>query len=211
MTTGRLQAFSDGVFAILITILVLDFKIPTYTAGHLLPAVLKQWPILAAYLVSYFYVGTLWLFHHDYFKTIALINRDLNVLNLILLFSVTLLAYPTSLVATTLQSGNLTDIRTALVMYDLVGAFISLTFVWLYNYMCKHPELKAKNVTDQFYQQIKHDPYRSVSIYVVALVVTFFSVVVGGILLLAGIWFHYRAYRHMNQLLESEKKKTVLD
>lgn len=51
MKTGRLQAFSDGVFAILITILVLDFKVPSYTPGHLITAVLHQWPTLAAYVL----------------------------------------------------------------------------------------------------------------------------------------------------------------
>ncbi|MDN5951656.1 MAG: DUF1211 domain-containing protein, partial [Loigolactobacillus coryniformis] len=43
MKLSRLQAFSDGVFAILITILVLDFKVPNYQTGHLLTAVLQQW------------------------------------------------------------------------------------------------------------------------------------------------------------------------
>lgn len=64
MKIDRLQAFSDGVFAILLTLLVLDFKVPDYQAGHLSQAVIAQWPTLAAYVLSFFYVGTLWLFHH---------------------------------------------------------------------------------------------------------------------------------------------------
>lgn len=58
MSISRFQAFSDGVFSILITILVLNFSIPAYTAGYLAAAVVNQWPTMAAYMVSYFYVGT---------------------------------------------------------------------------------------------------------------------------------------------------------
>ncbi|WCE42752.1 TMEM175 family protein [Lactiplantibacillus plantarum] len=65
MKTDRFQAFSDGIFAILITILVLEFHIPDYQPGHLLAALLAQWPLILSYVFSYFYVGTLWLFHHE--------------------------------------------------------------------------------------------------------------------------------------------------
>lgn len=74
MKIDRLQAFSDGVFAILLTLLVLDFKVPDYQAGRLSQAVIAQWPTLAAYVLSFFYVRTLWLFHHDYFAKIKQTN-----------------------------------------------------------------------------------------------------------------------------------------
>ncbi len=57
MKIDRLQAFSDGVFAILLTLLVLDFKVPDYQAGHLSQAVIAQWPTLAAYVLSFFLCG----------------------------------------------------------------------------------------------------------------------------------------------------------
>ena len=64
MKSDRVQAFSDGIFAILITILVLEFRLPRYTAGALAAAVLAQWPILFAYVLTFSYIGILWLFHH---------------------------------------------------------------------------------------------------------------------------------------------------
>ena len=87
MKISRLEAFSDGVFAILITILVLDFKVPAYHTGYLWEAVLQQWPVLAAYILSFTYIGILWLFHHDLFNTFAKIDRNINLLNLLMLFT----------------------------------------------------------------------------------------------------------------------------
>lgn len=105
MSKDRLLAFSDGVFAILITILVLEFTVPNFRSGHLLTAMIHQWPILIAYVVSYFYVGTLWLFHHDYFNALKKIDRNLNLINLLILFTITLINYPMALVADTLSRG----------------------------------------------------------------------------------------------------------
>ena len=93
MSKSRLEAFSDGVFAILITILVLEFHVPEYHQGRLAAAIAQQWPEFLAYAVSYFYVGTLWLFHHDYFASLKVIDRNLNLINLLSMFSVTLLYY----------------------------------------------------------------------------------------------------------------------
>lgn len=106
----RIRAMSDGLFAILITILVLDFKLPDYQAGHLLAAVGQQWPIMLAYVVSFSYIGTLWLFHHDFFSTIDWITPELNIINLLVLFSITLINYATSLISAALSAMNLIDL-----------------------------------------------------------------------------------------------------
>lgn len=205
MKTDRFQAFSDGIFAILITILVLEFHIPDYHAGQLLPALLAQWPLFLSYAFSYFYVGTLWLFHHDYFSMLKRIDRNVNMLNLLMLFSITLLDYPMSLVADALTSGNRGDMQTAFIMYDLVALFISATFYLMYAYLHRHQDLKSHAVSDDFYAAIKFDPVRSVSIYALAIVLTFWSVWVGAVLLAAGIIFHFFAYLRMSQQLEQSK------
>ncbi|WP_338231477.1 TMEM175 family protein [Companilactobacillus muriivasis] len=135
MTKDRLLAFSDGVFAILITILVLEFTVPKFQTGHLLSAMIQQWPILVAYIVSYFYVGTLWLFHHDYFQALKAIDRKLNLINLLMLFSITLINYPMALVAETLSRGNNSDIEVSFIAYAVIALFISGTFQLLYVYI----------------------------------------------------------------------------
>ncbi len=210
MKVDRMQAFSDGVYAILITILVLDFNVPEYRAGHLLAALVKQWPTMFAYIVSFLYIGTVWLFHHDFFQTLKLTNTSLNVINLVMLFSVTLIDYPTALVAHSLTVGNVADMWVAFIYYDLVALFISLTFAWLYTYVRHHSELtKMKQDQQHFYQAIKFDPIRSVSIYGLAILATFFSIWLGTFLLLAGIVYHFVAYlrlsKSMRHVLKASK------
>ncbi|WP_225367408.1 TMEM175 family protein [Lentilactobacillus parakefiri] len=197
---NRIQAMSDGMFAILITILVLDFKLPSYQEGHLFEAMLDQWPILLAYVVSFLYIGTLWLFHHDFFSTIAKITPLLNAINLLVLFSITLINYPTALISETLAKSNATDIRTAVVAYAFVALFISYTFEILYRYVYRHPELKLKREkVDEEAYFIKSDPIISVVIYIVAIITSFFSVWVGGFFLLAGIIWHAIAYLRLSR------------
>ena len=76
-------------------------------------------------MLSFFYVGTLWLFHHDYFAKIKRTNWQLNILNLILLFAITLINYPTSLLSEAVAQRNLADIRFAFTSYALVALVIS--------------------------------------------------------------------------------------
>ncbi|GEL14791.1 TMEM175 family protein [Pediococcus cellicola] len=212
MKIDRMQAFSDGVYAILITILVLDFRVPNYQNGYLLGALLKQWPTMFAYLVSFLYIGTVWLFHHDFFQTLKYTNIGLNVINLVMLFSVTLIDYPTALVANTLISGVTTDMRVAFVYYDIIALFISLTFAWLYTYVRKHPELTTmRNNQKHFYAAIKFDPVRSVSIYGLAIVATFFSIWVGAFLLLTGIVYHFVAYLRLSYSMRRALKDIKLE
>ncbi|KRK39805.1 TMEM175 family protein [Loigolactobacillus bifermentans] len=207
MKPGRLQAFSDGVFAILITILVLEFHVPAYRTGHLWTAVLHQWPILFAYIISFLYVGTLWLFHHDYFNTIAQIDRGLNFVNLVVLFPITLVDYPTNLIASALASGNQSDMKTAFIIYDVVALLISASFKLLYTYVNRHATLRVKQAKHtKLHQKTKDDPLRSVAIYAIALVVTPFSTWLGALLLLAGIIFHTVAYFRL-----SRSTKIVID
>lgn len=198
MTKDRLIAFSDGVFAILITILVLEFTVPEFKFGHLLSAMADQWPIFIAYLVSYFYVGTLWLFHHDYFTNLEKIDRNLNLINLVMLFSITLINYPMSLVADTISRGNATDIRVALIAYDVVALFISLTFYITYVYIGHHRYLKSKGMQPKPFEKIKYDPLISVSFYALAIITTLFFIPLGIFFFLCGIIFHFIAYLRMS-------------
>ncbi len=209
LKTDRFQAFSDGIFAILITILVLEFHIPDYQPGHLLAALLAQWPLILSYVFSYFYVGTLWLFHHDYFNMLQRIDRNINMLNLLMLFSITLLDYPMSLVADALTTGNRQDMQTAFIVYDLVALFISATFYFMYAYLHHHQDLKKPGISMAFYTAIKFDPVRSVTIYGLAIVATFWSVWLGAILLAGGIIFHFLAYLRMSRQLEQAKGGTA--
>lgn len=208
MSKARLEAFSDGVFAILITILVLEFHVPEYHQGHLAAAIAQQWPEFLAYAVSYFYVGTLWLFHHDYFASLKVIDRNLNLINLLSMFSVTLLDYPMSLVATAIAERNTADIRVSFMIYSAVALFISSVYYVMYRYLYTHQQMMDKNHF-VFDRGIKMDPLRSIALYGLAIITSIWSNWIGGLLLLAGIAFHFIAYLHLSRNRRQTSKLEV--
>jgi uncharacterized membrane protein len=98
--TGRLEAFSDGVFAIAITLLVLEIKVPREVeAGRLAGALLEQWPSYLAFLTSFSFIGIMWINHHRMFRLIRRSDHGLLLLNGLLLLGVTFVPFPTALVA----------------------------------------------------------------------------------------------------------------
>jgi len=102
-STARLEAFSDGVFAVAITLLVLDLHV---ASGHQLARHLaSEWPHYATYVVSFLTIGIIWMNHHLQYERIVRPDRTLMVLNLVLLMTVTVIPFPTGLLADHLQGG----------------------------------------------------------------------------------------------------------
>jgi uncharacterized membrane protein len=97
--TARVEAFSDGVFAIAITLLILDLKVPSVTQGHLGSELARQWPTYAAFLISFWFIGIMWVNHHRLFNHIQRSDNRLLFLNLLLLLGVTVVPFPTALLA----------------------------------------------------------------------------------------------------------------
>lgn len=106
MPTTRIEAFSDGVIAIAITLLVLDIRVPP--AGHepLGHALGQQWPNYAAYVVSFLTIGVIWMNHHAAFARMRRIDHTVMILNLLLLLSIGVLPFTTSLMAAYLREGS---------------------------------------------------------------------------------------------------------
>jgi len=97
--TSRIEAFSDGVFAIAITLLILDVRVPPSTAGNLFAALIRQWPTYAAFLISFSFIGIMWVNHHRLFNHIRRSDNGLMFYNLLLLLGVTVVPFPTALIA----------------------------------------------------------------------------------------------------------------
>ncbi len=106
MSTNRLEAFSDGVFAIAITLLVLDIDVPGPGSGHLGRELLAQWPQYAAYAISFLTIGVIWINHHASFSRLASVDHSILIWNLFLLMAVAILPFTTSLMATYLKEGS---------------------------------------------------------------------------------------------------------
>ncbi|XVH33688.1 TMEM175 family protein (plasmid) [Haloferacaceae archaeon DSL9] len=129
--TDRIDALSDGLFAIVLTLLILQFEVPNVPLdradSELLPALLAQQPLLFSYLLSFAVVGLYWIVHHNLFQYIIRHDRILLHLNLFFLFTVSFLPFPTELVGTYGTHFTWTIYATNL---GLVG--LSLTALWWY-------------------------------------------------------------------------------
>jgi TMEM175 potassium channel family protein len=97
--TSRIEAFSDGVFAIAITLLILNVQVPPASTGHLGAALTRQWPTYTAYLISFAFIGIMWVNHHRLFNHIRRSDNGLMFLNLLLLLGVSVVPFPTALIA----------------------------------------------------------------------------------------------------------------
>ena len=139
MSTGRAEAFSDGVFAIAITLLVLSLKLSG--TGSVKDQLLAAWPQYFAYVVSFLTIGIMWMNHHTILAHVQRVDRPLLVINLLLLMGIVVIPFPTFLVA---QHLNDMGASAAVVTYGLVMIAISLGFAGLWIYVAAHaPELGA--------------------------------------------------------------------
>jgi uncharacterized membrane protein len=142
-TTGRVEAFSDGVMAIAITLLVLDLKLPPttdVTNGGLLHALLLRWPAYVAYLAAFLTIGIIWLNHHTLIGKIARFDTRLHWLNLVLLLGVATLPFPTSLVAEYVGDGG-PNASVAAAAYGLTATLMALPWSFMWRHLRDHPEL----------------------------------------------------------------------
>lgn len=127
LTKGRVEAFSDGVLAVAITLLVLDLHVDAGSrAASLAEQLGERWPSFAAYVVSFFVIGVIWVNHHAVFSLLAKVDRTLLFYNLLLLMFVTTIPFTTATLADNLQ-GDTADVRVAVLLYgaSMVGMSIS--------------------------------------------------------------------------------------
>ncbi len=138
MSKNRVEAFSDGVFAIAITLLVLTVAQP-HSYRDLAHELGTQWPSLAAYIVSFAVIGIMWINHHSVFLHLEHVDRTLLYLNLLLLMTIGFLPYPTGVLGQALAKGQGT--RTAAVTYGAVMALNAYAWTGLWLYASRHRRL----------------------------------------------------------------------
>lgn len=131
--TGRVEAFSDAVVAIALTLLVLDL-ITEHEPGAYVRELLEQWPTYLAYVAAFLTIASIWLSHHDGFSRLARVDPLVRILNLLLLLGVALVPWPTALFSSALAeprgelldaAGVLADQRAAVVVYVLVSLIVA--------------------------------------------------------------------------------------
>jgi uncharacterized membrane protein len=174
--TARVEAFSDGVFAIAITLLVLELKVPGHEEAHsataLANALRNDWQSYFALLTSFSTIGIMWVNHHRLFTLIQKTTHTLILLNTLLLLGITLVPFPTALVAEYLGAEAE---KTAAIVYNGLFIFIALVFNVLWRYAASGHRLLYPNVdvaaVDAQTRQYAFGPV----FYIVAFAVAFVS------------------------------------
>lgn len=141
---GRLEGFSDGVFAIVITLLVLELSVGPDAGEHLLESILHEWPAYLAYLTSFMTIGVIWLQHSSITATLRRADSTLYRLNLLVLLLASFIPFPTKLVAEFF--GDREPERVAVVFYGLVLLALAVALTAFVRYAAEHTRLVKDEV-----------------------------------------------------------------
>jgi uncharacterized membrane protein len=141
VSPARLHALIDGVFAIALTLLVLD--LPRLVGkGHFVHRFAVGWPSYAAYLVSFVSIGIVWIEHHGMMSAVRYVNRRLLERTLVFLLCVSIIPWPTALVAEHIRDGG-TPARVAAVLYAVTMMLMGLSMAASWRYLARHQQLVA--------------------------------------------------------------------
>jgi uncharacterized membrane protein len=174
--TGRVEAFSDGVMAIAITLLVLELRVPDPASlgeRSLLDALVDRWPSYVAYVAAFLTIGIIWLNHHTLLTKIARFDSRLHWLNLLLLFGVATLPFPTALMADYVGAGG-PNASVAAAIYGLLAVLMALPWSLMWRHLRDHPELLEPGYDDAHARAELRRGSIGVPIYVAATVIAVF-------------------------------------
>jgi len=174
--TGRLEAFSDGVFAIAITLLVLELKVPDMSVAGGSPAalaraLLQQWPSYVGLVTSFFTVLIMWVHHHAILRNVCRTDAWLHFANGWLLLCVTFVPYPTLILASYLRTDAA---RMAAAFYSGTFVLIAVSFYLFIRAALRKP-LPSANASQEFVAKTSHDYMFGPPLYLAATVSAFLN------------------------------------
>jgi uncharacterized membrane protein len=182
MSTGRLEAFSDGVFAIAITLLILDVNVPSGSGAHLAHALVQEWPSYLAYGTSFLTIGVIWVNHHAMFSMVAHADRALLFVNTVFLLVVAFIPFPTRLLAEYIRDPG--GARTAAVFYGLTFIMVAVVFNVTWQAISNGRRLIREDVPQQSVDDITRSFIPGIPIYAGATAVGFLSPIASALLYL---------------------------
>lgn len=163
--TDRMTAFSDGVFAIVITLLVIELRVPEYHEGELLTGLLGEGASYLAFVVSFVYIGVLWLNHHALLRLIRGTTLTLSWINLGVLFGAVIIPFPTAVLASAFTHGDTDDQRAAVALYALAAALMSAPWLVFFGYLHRHPALLERRVDPEYVRTQRLRPVTGLILY----------------------------------------------
>ena len=167
-----MEAFSDGVFAIAATLLVLEISVDSSHTHDLGSALLHLWPSYLAYVTSFVTIGIIWMNHHTCVETMRRVDRPFLFLNLLLLMTVSFLPFPTRLVAQYLQRPGE---RAAVYAYAATFVVMAIIYNVWWRYASSNRRLIADQVPESRVRAISRAFNPGPPIYFITFVVAFFS------------------------------------
>lgn len=189
--TVRIEGFSDAVFAIAITLLVLDLRMPDENVvknGNDLLLFLKgQWPAFLAFLLSFFSIFIMWVNHHKIFKQIYSRNSGIMFSNGLILFLVSAVSYPTSLLAKFFD-GEASAVVVAI--YTGIFVLINLAYNLLWFLASRNKNLLRPGISDEAILKIQNNYLFGLPVYLIALVCSFVVPAVA-LVIIFGLWIFW--------------------
>jgi uncharacterized membrane protein len=186
MKTNRLEAFSDGVFAVAITLLVLDLNVPG--GGDLWHQLREEWPQFASFFVSFWVIGIIWVNHHGLLDHLKRTDRAVLYLNLLVLMTVVFIPFSTALMANHLKSGA--DEKVAALVYALTFFAMGVAFALLWTYVMGHRRELGVQIPDEEVRRTSIAFTIGNPIYAIAVIMAFISpAVVLAIVALVAVYY----------------------
>ena len=189
--TVRIEGFSDAVFAIAITLLVLDLRMPdenvVKNGNDLLLFLKDQWPAFLAFLLSFFSIFIMWVNHHKIFKQIYSRNSGIMFSNGLILFLVSAVSYPTSLLAKFFD-GEASAVVVAI--YTGIFVLINLAYNLLWFLASRNKNLLRPGISDEAILKIQNNYLFGLPVYLIALVCSFVVPAVA-LVIIFGLWIFW--------------------
>jgi TMEM175 potassium channel family protein len=173
MPTSRLEAFSDGVFAIAATLLILNVSV---TSGTLSEELVKIWPSYVAYAVSFVTIGIIWANHHTVMGQISHVDRTFLVINTLFLTVVAFIPFPTHLLSEYILKPE--GAQAAAIAYGITGTLVAVSFNVLWRYAASGRRLLKSNASSRTVDGISRSYLPGPFLYAAATVVAVWNPVV---------------------------------
>ena len=178
--TFRLEAFADAVFAIAITLLVIEIRLPPHEEvvriGGVGPALLQLWPSYVGYVISFIVIGIMWANHHNLTKLVDRVDHGFISLTLLLLLCVAFLPFPTAVMAEHLADPDTHERAVAVAFYCGCFTLTAVFYFLMWWHAARNRRLIASHVSDEAVRAITRAYVPGSFLYLTATLLAFVHV-----------------------------------